>query len=111
MLKNNSHKGNGRIFAEFVITKNDQQKTLHLKGQNARTLITLKEVGGRGITSIQSHDLRLLRLSSYVHILRHEHNITILTIREGERRIARYVLMDGVFLVEPSPVQKEVAHD
>ncbi len=111
MLKNNSSRGNKRIFAKFVVTKNDQQETIRLEGQNARTLIVLKEAGGRGITSIQSHDLKLLRLSSYVHILRHEHNIAILTIREGERRIARYVLMDGVFLVEPSPVQKEVAHD
>jgi len=111
MLKNNSPKGNGRIFAKFVITKNDQQKTIHLEGQNARTLIALKEAGGRGITSIQSHDLRLLRLSSYVHILRHEHNIAILTIREGERRVARYVLIDGAFLVESSPLRREVAHD
>ncbi len=111
MLKNNSPKGNERIFAKFVVTKNGQQKTIHLEGQNARTLIALKEVGGRGITSIQSHDLRLLRLSSYVHILRHEHNISILTIREGERRVARYVLMDGVFLVDSSSIQKEVVHD
>ena len=82
--------------AKFVVTKNDQQETIRLEGQNARTLIVLKEAGGRGITSIQSHDLKLLRLSSYVHILRHEHNIGILTIREGERRTARYVLMDRV---------------
>ena len=111
MLKNNSSKGNERIFAKIVVTKNDQQKTIHLEGQNARTLIALKEAGGRGITSIQSHDLRLLRLSSYVHILRHEHDISILTIREGERRTARYVLMDEVCLAESSPLQKGVVHD
>ncbi len=111
MLKNNSNKGNERIFAKFVVAKNDQQKSLYLEGQNARTLIALKEAGGRGITSIQSHDLKLLRLSSYIHILRHEHNISILTIREGERRTARYVLMDKVFLAEFSPLKKRVAHD
>ena len=99
MLKNNSHKGNKRIFAKFSVTKNDRQKTIYLEGQNARTLIALKEADGRGITSIQSHDLKLLRLSSYVNILRHEHNISILTIREGERRTARYVLMDRVEIV------------
>lgn len=96
MLKNNSNKGNERIFAKFVVTKNDQQNPLYLEGQNALTLIALIKAGGRGITSIQSHDLKLLRLSSYVHILRHEHDIVILTIREGERRTARYVLMDRV---------------
>ncbi len=111
MLKNNSSKGNERIFAKFVVTKNDQQKTIHLEGQNARTLIALKEAGGRGITSIQSHDLRLLRLSSYVHILRHEHDISILTIREGERRTARYVLIEEVCLAESSSLQKGVVHD
>ncbi len=95
-LNSNQPNGNKRIFAKFVVTKNDQQETIRLEGQNARTLIVLKEAGGRGITSIQSHDLKLLRLSSYVHILRHEHNIGILTIREGERRTARYVLMDRV---------------
>jgi hypothetical protein len=99
MLKNNSHKGNKRIFAKFVIIKNDQQNPLYLEGQNSRTLIALIKAGGRGIASIQSHDLKLLRLSSYVHILRHEHDIVILTIREGERRTARYVLIDRVEIV------------
>lgn len=102
MLKNNSPKGNKRIFAKFVVTKNDQQNSLYLEGQNARTIIALKEAGGQGITSIQSHDLKLLHLSSYVHILRHEHQINILTIREGERRVARYVLMDAVELLKNS---------
>lgn len=102
MLKNNSSKGNERIFAKFVVTKNDQQNPLYLEGQNARALIALIKAGGRGITSIQSHDLKLLRLSSYVHILRHEHEVNILTIREGERRVARYVLMNAVELLKSS---------
>lgn len=102
MLKNNSSKGNERIFAKFVVTKNDHQNPLYLEGQNARTVIALIKAGGLGITSIQSHDLKLLRLSSYVHILRHEHQINILTIREGERRVARYVLMSAVELLQSS---------
>jgi hypothetical protein len=102
MLKNNSPKGNKRIFSKFVVTKNDQQKLLYLEGQNAHTLTALMRTGGQGITSIQSHDLKLLRLSSYVHILRHEHEVNILTIREGERRVARYVLMNAVELLKSS---------
>lgn len=102
MLRNNSSKGNERIFAKFVVTKNDQQNPIYLEGQNALTVIALIKAGGLGITSIQSHDLKLLRLSSYVHILRHEHKISILTIREGERRVARYVLMDAVELLKSS---------
>ena len=110
-LNSTASNGNKKFFAKFIVTKNDQRKTIHLKGQQARTLIALKEARNRGVTSLQSHDLKLLRLSSYIHILRHEHNIKILTIAEGERRTACYILMDAVQLLDDSSFQREVQHD
>ncbi len=100
-LKSNPSKGNKKVFAKFSTIQNDQQKILHLEGKNAETLIVLIEIK-EGITTLQSHDFKLLRLSSYIHILRHVHDIKILTIREGERKIARYVLVDWVELLKSS---------
>lgn len=101
-LNSNQPNGNKRIFAKFVVTRNDQQKTIHLEGQNARTIIALKEAKSQGITTFQISELKLMRLSGYIGKLRNEHNINIITIREGKRRTARYVLMDAVELLQSS---------
>lgn len=100
MIKNNSDKGNKKFFAKFLITKNNKERTLHLENQNAKTLISLIRATSKGITTFQINKLKLLRLSSYIHILRHEHNINIITIREGKSRTARYVLIDQVEIVK-----------
>lgn len=75
---------------------------INLDGQCLRTLIALKKAGKKGITSFQAGKLKLLRLSSYIHILRHQHNIDIITIREGKSRTARYVLIDPVEILQGS---------
>jgi len=99
-INSKSNNGNRKIFAKFILVKNNQQKTIHLEGQNAKTLIALKQAKSKGITTFQANELKLLRLSSYIHILRHQHNINIITIREGKSRTARYVLIDLVELLQ-----------
>ncbi len=107
MIKNNSNNGNLKISAKFALIKNNQQKTIYLKNQNARTLISLIRTKSKGITTFQINELKLLRLSSYIHILRHQHNINIITIREGKSRTARYVLIDLVEILPNKPNDQE----
>ena len=104
-INSKSNNGNRKIFAKFILVKNNQQKTIYLEGQNAKTLIALKQAKSKGITTFQANELKLLRLSSYIHILRHQHNINIITIREGKSRTARYVLIDLVELLQNSTSQ------
>lgn len=95
MLKNPSPKGNRKIYANFLLTQNNRKKEIGLNGQNAKTLLTLIKAR-KGLGTYEGIDSGLGRLSGYVCVLRHEFGINIKTIREGERRIGRYFLMDQV---------------
>ena len=99
-LNSNQSNGNKKFFAKFIGHISDQKEKICLEGQNAKTLIALKEAGVKGITTFQSGELKLLRLSSYVHILRHKYGIDILTNREGNSRTARYTLMDRIEIID-----------
>lgn len=95
-LKSNQPNGNKNVYAGFVLTKNNRKKEIGLNGQNARTLLTLIKVKQRGFRTYEGYTSDLPRLSWYICVLRHDYGINIITIREGERRTARYVLLDRV---------------
>lgn len=104
-LNSKSDNRNKKPITEFLLSKNNHQRTITLTGQTKKTLIALCEAKNKGITSFQASELKLLRLSSYVHILRHEHNVNISTIREGKSRTARYVLIDIVKILHSSDLR------
>lgn len=106
MLNNYNMNGNRKSHIKCLINSNDKQKTIYFSGQKAATLINLKEVRNIGLTTIEAIDLGLLRISSYIHLLRHEDNINITTIFEGKKRTARYVLIDNIEILETPNSQK-----
>ncbi len=98
MLNNNYSNGNRKIYATFLLTKNNKKKELGLNGQNAKTLLTLLRTKNNGISTFEGFGFGLPRLSGYICVLRHEYNINIITIREEHIGgwHGRYVLVDMV---------------
>lgn len=71
-------------------------------GQVARTLKALVESENAGITALEVSNTWALRLSAYVHTLRHEYGLEIETKREPHEGgyHARYVLHTPVEIIE-----------
>jgi hypothetical protein len=89
--------GNGKLYAGFVLTKNNRKKEIGLNGQNAKALLSLIK-SKHGISTYEGYASGLPRLSWYVCVLRHEYDINIITMREEHVGgwHGRYVLLDKV---------------
>ncbi len=99
MLNNiNSNNNNQVSYATFLLTKNNKKKELGFKGKTARALLSLVNAKNKGITTFDGFTMDLHRMSEFVRIFRHEHNINIITMREQLPNSwrGRYVLADMV---------------
>lgn len=70
--------------------------------QLSRTLYALIQSGDKGITALELSNTWALRLSAYIHGLRHKYDLNITTTREKHDGgwHARYVLNTPVTIVE-----------
>ncbi len=94
MLNNINSNNNTKVsYATFLLTKNNKKKELGFKGKTARALLSLVNAQNKGITTFDGFKMDLHRMSEFVRIFRHEHNINIITMREP---LGRYVLVDMV---------------
>lgn len=91
MIDTNCFRSN-KVRAVFTVLENQPRK-LFLTGREAQTLGWLALKGEAGVTALEVSTWAL-RLAAYVHLLRHKHNLAIVTAREphegGEH--ARYAL-------------------
>ena len=111
MLNNNLSNGNGKLFAKLLLIKDSQKKIMYLNGKNASTIVALKKAKNQGLRTLEAIALGLPRISSYVHLLRHEDNINILTIRESNRK-GRYILIDRIEILKTNDANfDEVIND
>lgn len=81
----------------------DKKPTIFIvKGQYARTLLTLAKAGPDGITALEVSGTWALRLSAYIHVLRHRYGLDIETLKEEHPGgwHARYVLHTPVEILE-----------
>jgi len=92
-----TNNGNKKIYASFLLTKQNRKKEIGLNGQNAKTLLTLIK-SKHGLSTYDGYGSGLPRLSWYVCVLRHNYDINIITIREEHLGgwHGRYVLLDRV---------------
>lgn len=78
-----------------------------VRGRQAQAICWLYERQGRGVTS-QEMSSWALRLSAYVFILKHEHNVNIRTDREPHKggSHGRYVLVSQVDILKVEDLSK-----
>lgn len=76
--------------------------TIKLNNRLGQTIRALVEKGALGITALEMSNWAL-RLGAYIHILRHEHGLAILTVMEPHEdgKHGRYILQSNVTLQEP----------
>lgn len=101
LLNNSRNNRNQKLCAIFKLRKNDQENTLNLCGQKCRTLIALIEEKNKGITALEV-SCWAFRLAAYIHILRSEFHLNIITKNEPHDGgfHARYYLLDEVEILE-----------
>ena len=95
-----SQKKKMTLTAEIRLAEGVQ--VISVTGQVARTLKALVESENAGITALEVSNTWALRLSAYIHTLRHIHGLEIETKREphDEGWHARYVLHTPVEIIE-----------
>lgn len=76
--------------------------TIKLNNRLGQTIRALVEKGTLGITALEMSNWAL-RLGAYIHILRHEYGLAILTVMEPHEdgKHGRYILQSNVTLQEP----------
>ena len=87
-----------------IFTKQGDSDPTYIQRRIAQTLLWLIHKGEQGVTA-QEVSSWALRLSSYIHILRHKHSLNIITLKESHDggQHARYVLRDVVELLDIIP--------
>lgn len=77
-------------------------RTIKLNKRLGQTIRALVEKGALGITALEMSTWAL-RLGAYIHILRHEYGLAILTVMEPHEdgKHGRYILQSNVALQEP----------
>lgn len=85
----------------LIFKKQNDTSYYRVSGRPAQALLWLIHRGDKGITA-QEVSSWALRLSAYIHILRRDYKIIIITIREKHDGgiHGRYVLKDVIELVE-----------
>ena len=86
----------------------EHERVHEVGGREAQTLFCLHQAGMNGVTA-QELSSWALRLSAYVHKLRHIYGLDIITRREPNHdsgHHARYVLLDAVEILSIIPVEK-----
>lgn len=85
-----------------TIWNNGEPKQREVKGKPARTLCALVKAAGRGVTALELSNTWALRLSAYVHDLRHKYGVEITTKYEphDDGVHGRYVLISPVDITD-----------
>jgi hypothetical protein len=110
IMKDNLNNTNNKITnAKILLVKDNKKKVIYLKGRKAQTILSLKKVKKNGLPTIDAINSELPRISDYIFHLRHDYGLNILTIREGENRKGRYVLLDNVEILESSKNRRKHA--
>lgn len=101
---NSSHNTRLRVIAKKYI--NGKTVTFETTGRNAQTLLALIKAGDKGITALELSNTWALRLSAYIHCLRHVNGLDIITHKEGHDGgwHARYVLITPAEIFEITEV-------
>ena len=88
-----------------TVRDGDGERSITVRGQEARTLLALVEAGPRGITALECSTWAF-RLAAYCHALRRDHGLTIRTDRETHHGgwHGRHVLESRVVIVNATPV-------
>jgi hypothetical protein len=88
---------------KLSLTVQANGKTFTVKGQVARSLQALIKRGPTGITALELSTWAL-RLAAYIHTLRRQHKLSILTLTEKHPggTHGRYVLRTPVSIVKKS---------
>ena len=97
---NSSHNTPLRVIAKAYI--DGKAVIFETTGRNAQTLIALVKAGDRGVTALELSNTWALRLSAYVHTLRHIYKLDIKTQKEQHDGgwHARYVLISTVEILK-----------
>jgi hypothetical protein len=78
-----------------------------LVGQTARAMAALLEAGSNGVTALEMSSWAL-RLGAYVHLLRRDYSLEIVTMHETHNELGdwhgRYVLLSRVRILEAANV-------
>ena len=100
MIVDSSPKSN-KIVANFSILIGDKEKLFTLRGQMARSLIALIKSGDKGCNALEV-TCWALRFSGYIHFLRKDYGLEIITQREPHDGgwHARYFLLDNVKIID-----------
>lgn len=88
--------------ARIVFRALEQNRVYELVGREAQTLFCLCNAGMQGVTA-QELSNWALRLSAYIHKLRHDYGLDIVTQSEPNHdsgHHARYVLLSGVEIID-----------
>tara|TARA_R110002095_G_scaffold144870_2_gene125283 strand:- start:328 stop:630 length:303 start_codon:yes stop_codon:yes gene_type:complete len=85
-----------------TIWNDGESKHFEVKGKPARTLCELVKAAGRGVTALELSNTWALRLSAYIHDLRHKYGVKIITHREPHDggTHGRYVLISPVDITD-----------
>ncbi len=85
-----------------ILDNPGEPKTVKLSKRLGQTIRALVETGAAGITALEMSTWAL-RLGAYIHILRHEYGLAILTVMEPHDggKHGRYILQSYVTLQEP----------
>lgn len=77
------------------------ESTFEVSGRIAQTLLALVQTGDAGVTSLEISTWAL-RLSAYIHTLRHDYGLDIYTRYEPHDggKHARYFLLTAVEIIE-----------
>jgi len=88
-----------------TVRDGDGERSIVVRGQEARTLLALVEVGPRGVTALECGTWAY-RLAAYCHALRRNHGLAIRTDRETHPGgwHGRHVLESRVVIVNAGPV-------
>jgi hypothetical protein len=96
-------KSNKRLVATFSIAMGEKEIIFTLRGQMAKSLIALIKAGDKGCNALEV-TCWALRFSGYIHFLRKDYGLEIITQREPHDGgwHARYFLLDEIEVVERS---------
>lgn len=100
-------KSNKRLVETFSIAMGEKEKIFTLRGQMAKSLIALIKAGEKGCNALEV-TCWALRFSGYIHFLRKDYGLDILTQKEPHDGgwHARYFLLDEIEVVERSDEAK-----
>jgi len=101
-------KNNKRLVATFSTKIGKKEKIFTLRGQMAKSLIALIRSGEKGCNALEV-TCWALRFSGYIHFLRKDYGLEILTQKEAHEGgwHARYLLLDKVEIIERSDDARE----